>query len=79
MRSTCPVFAVLIYRFRYGRRYSIDTYHSLILVILGVALTTYGDYSFTAAGCLITFLGVVLASVKVRHLASRAVQWRSIG
>ncbi|KAL1897642.1 hypothetical protein Sste5346_003948 [Sporothrix stenoceras] len=64
MRSTCPVFTVLIYRLRYNRTYSTKTYLSLIPVVCGVGLATYGDYYFTAAGFILTFLGVVLASVK---------------
>lgn len=64
MRSTCPVFTVLIYRLRYKRTYSIKTYLSLIPVVCGVGLATYGDYYFTAVGFFLTFLGVVLASAK---------------
>jgi len=64
MRSTCPVFAVLIYRFRYGRTYPTDTYLSLIPLVLGVGLATYGDYYFTTAGFVLTFLGVILAVIK---------------
>ena len=68
MRSTCPVFTVLITRFRYGRLYSTETYISLIPVTLGVGLATYGDYYFSSTGFFLTFLGVMLASAKVRLL-----------
>lgn len=64
MRSTCPVFTVLIYRVRYKRTYSQKTYLSLIPVVCGVGLATYGDYYFTPAGFVLTSLGVVLASAK---------------
>ncbi|KAK3366818.1 triose-phosphate transporter family-domain-containing protein [Lasiosphaeria ovina] len=64
MRSTCPVFAVIVYRVRYKRTYSTETYLSLIPVVLGVGLATYGDYYFTTAGFFLTFLGVLLAVVK---------------
>ena len=64
LRSTCPVVAVLIYRFYYARSYSTATYLSLLPLILGVGLATYGDYYFTPLGFLLTSLGVVLASVK---------------
>ncbi|OAA67342.1 hypothetical protein SPI_01918 [Niveomyces insectorum RCEF 264] len=64
MRSTCPVFTVLIYRLRYQRTYSTRTYLSLVPVVAGVGLATYGDYYFTPIGFLLTFLGVVLASAK---------------
>ena len=64
MRSTCPVFAILIYRFLYSRSYSTSTYFSLVPIILGVGLATYGDYYFTTFGFFLTLLGVVLASAK---------------
>ena len=64
MRSTCPIFTILIYRFIYGRTYSQATYISLIPVILGVGLVTYGDYYFTAIGFTLTLLGVVLSAFK---------------
>lgn len=64
LRSTCPVVAVLIYRFYYARSYSTATYLSLIPLIIGASLATYGDYYFTPLGFLLTSLGVVLASVK---------------
>ena len=63
-RSICPLFTILIYRFRYGRVYGDHTYISLVPVILGVGLATYGDYYFTIAGCIFTFTGVVLSAIK---------------
>jgi hypothetical protein len=65
MRSTYSAFTVLIYRFRYHRDYSTMTYLSLIAIVIGVGLATYGDYYFTPAGFLFTLLGVALASIKV--------------
>lgn len=64
MRSTCPIFTILIYRFFYGRTYSQATYMSLIPVILGVGLATYGDYYFTRMGFTLTLFGVVLSALK---------------
>lgn len=64
-RSTCPIATLGIYRWVYGRTYSKATYLSLIPVVLGVGLSTYGDYYFTLMGFTLTFLGVFLASVKV--------------
>ncbi|KAI9667517.1 MAG: UAA transporter [Bathelium mastoideum] len=63
-RSTCPIVTILIYRAFYARSYSTATYLSLIPVIFGVALATYGDYYFTTAGIILTFVGVILASIK---------------
>ena len=64
LRSTCPVVTVLIYRIYYARSYSSATYFSLVPLILGVSMATYGDYYFTSLGFLLTLLGVVLASLK---------------
>jgi len=65
MRSTCPVFTVLIYRLSYKRNYSTMTYLSLIPIVIGVGFATYGDYYFTSTGFILTLLSVVLASIKV--------------
>jgi hypothetical protein len=64
LRSTTPIFTILIYRLRYKRSYSSRTYLSLIPIILGIGLATYGDYYFTPTGFLLTLLGVILAAVK---------------
>ena len=64
MRSTCPIVTIWIYRACYGRTYSTATYLSVIPLILGVALATAGDYYCTLIGFALTFLGVVLSSVK---------------
>ena len=64
LRSTCPVVAVLIYRVYYSRTYSLATYLSLIPLILGAGLVTYGDYYFTLVGLVLTLFGVILAAVK---------------
>lgn len=64
MRSTTPLFAIVIYKVFYSRTYSTSTYLSLIPLILGVGLATYGDYYFTILGFVLTLLGTVLASVK---------------
>jgi drug/metabolite transporter (DMT)-like permease len=64
MRMLCPIFTILIYRVWYGRTYSTMTYLSLLPLIIGAAMTTVGEMSFTDAGFLLTILGVVLAAVK---------------
>jgi len=64
MRSTSPIFTVLIYRLRYSQTYSARTYISLVPITLGVGLATYGDYCFTITGFNLTLLGVVLSSIK---------------
>lgn len=66
-RSTCPIVTILIYRAFYSRSYSTPTYLSLIPIIFGVGMATYGDYYFTTMGLILTFFGVLLASVKVNQ------------
>ncbi|ERS98562.1 hypothetical protein HMPREF1624_05347 [Sporothrix schenckii ATCC 58251] len=64
MRSTTPVITVAAYRVLFGRAYSTETYLSLVPIVLGVGMTTYGEYYFTLAGFVLTLLGVVLAVAK---------------
>lgn len=64
MRATTPVFAIAILRVFYANQYSTATYASLIPVIAGVGLASYGDYYFTAMGFTLTLLGVALAAIK---------------
>jgi len=63
-RSTSPIATVAIYRCFYNRSYSSATYLSLLPVVIGVVLSVYGDLDYTMLGATLTFLGVVLASVK---------------
>lgn len=75
MRMLCPIFTILIYRSWYGRTYGYMTYLSLIPLIIGAAMTTAGEMTFTDAGFLLTIFGVVLAAVKV----SRSNMWSHLG
>lgn len=64
MRATTPVFTILIYRVFYSRQYATAIYASIVPVIFGVGLATFGDYHFTALGFTMTLSGVVLAAIK---------------
>ncbi|KAM0255691.1 hypothetical protein ACHAQJ_005535 [Trichoderma viride] len=64
MRMLCPIFTIIIFRVWYGRTYSTMTYLSLVPLIIGAAMTTAGEMSFSDAGFLLTILGVVLAALK---------------
>lgn len=64
VRSSTPAFAVAIYRVVFNRTYSTATYLSLLPIIFGVGLATFGDVHFTTYGFILTLLGVVLAAVK---------------
>lgn len=47
VRATTPLVTTILYRVLFSRTYSWATYVSLAPIVLGVALATYGDYSFT--------------------------------
>lgn len=65
LRTSVPVFTVLIYRVVYSRTYDTITYLTLVPIMLGAALTTIGEYTFTDMGFLLTFAGVLTAAIKV--------------
>ncbi|KAI4171407.1 MAG: hypothetical protein LQ343_004263 [Gyalolechia ehrenbergii] len=64
VRALTPVFTVAIYRIGFAGIYSTATYISLIPIIIGVMLTSYGDLSATTLGFFVTLLGTILAAVK---------------
>ncbi|KAI5845111.1 triose-phosphate transporter family-domain-containing protein [Morchella snyderi] len=64
VRATTPFFTVIIYAVFFSKTYSRLTYISLIPVVLGVALATFGDYYFTPLGFILTLLGAFLAALK---------------
>ena len=65
MRMLVPFFTVVISKLWLAKRYPLMTYLALVPIIIGSAMTTIGELSFTDAGFLLTILGVVLAAVKV--------------
>ncbi|KAI4255307.1 MAG: hypothetical protein LQ352_002639 [Teloschistes flavicans] len=64
VRALTPVFTVAIYRVIFAGIYGTATYLSLIPVIVGVMLASYGDLTATRVGFFITLLGTFLAAVK---------------
>lgn len=64
VRATTPVFAIILNVLFLGKSYNTMIYVSLLPVILGVALATYGEYSYTALGFFLTLLGTFLAALK---------------
>ncbi|KAL8933051.1 MAG: hypothetical protein Q9211_005989, partial [Gyalolechia sp. 1 TL-2023] len=64
VRALTPVFTVAIYRVVFAGIYSTATYISLIPIIIGVMLASYGDLSATTVGLFVTLLGTILAAVK---------------
>lgn len=64
VRALTPVFTVAIYRGVFHGIYGTDTYISLVPVIMGVMLASYGDLNATVLGFVMTMLGTILAAVK---------------
>ncbi|MCJ1402623.1 UAA transporter [Xylographa trunciseda] len=64
VRATTPVFTIVIYRIFFQGTYSKSVYWSLVPVVIGVGLATYGDYYASTAGLLLTVLGAFLAALK---------------
>lgn len=64
IRSTTPLVTTAIYWAVYGRILSKATYLSLLPIVLGVSIATYGDITYTRSGFAMTFLGVILAALK---------------
>lgn len=64
VRAMTPLFTIIISAVWLHKRHSRDTYLSLLPVVAGVAFATYGDYSCTAWGFILTLLGTLLAAMK---------------
>ncbi|RYP02281.1 hypothetical protein DL764_005847 [Monosporascus ibericus] len=64
VRSTTPLFTTFLFRVLFNRTFSNETYLSLVPIIFGVTIATYGDFTFTDLGFILTFLGVILAAFK---------------
>ncbi|KAF8842847.1 TPT-domain-containing protein [Paxillus ammoniavirescens] len=64
VRAATPIFTILLSMFLFGTRSSRQKIASLVPVIVGVGLATYGDYYCTTSGFLLTLLGTLLAAIK---------------
>ncbi|KAI8054501.1 triose-phosphate transporter family-domain-containing protein [Syncephalis plumigaleata] len=64
VRAMTPVFTVILSWWFLGRTYSAMTFLSLVPLILGISLATFGEYNYTALGFFLTVLGAVLAAIK---------------
>ncbi|KAL8828987.1 MAG: hypothetical protein Q9170_006366 [Blastenia crenularia] len=64
VRALTPVFTVVVYRMAFASIYATATYISLIPIIIGVMLASYGDLSATTLGFFVTLLGTALAAIK---------------
>ncbi|KAJ6613596.1 triose-phosphate transporter family-domain-containing protein [Mycena sp. CBHHK59/15] len=64
VRAATPIFTIVFSALLFGSQCSRTKKMSLIPVVMGVGLATFGDYYFTRAGFLLTLLGTVLAAFK---------------
>ncbi|KAF9224762.1 TPT-domain-containing protein [Gyrodon lividus] len=64
VRAATPIFTIFLSMFLFGTRSSSHKVASLVPVIVGVGLATYGDYDCTTSGFLLTVLGTLLAAMK---------------
>jgi len=64
VRALTPLFTTVLFRVFFNRTYATATYLSLIPIVFGVSLATYGELAFSDLGFVLTFLGVLLAAFK---------------
>ncbi|KAJ7337385.1 triose-phosphate transporter family-domain-containing protein [Mycena albidolilacea] len=64
VRAATPIFTIFFSGLLFGAPSSHSKKMSLIPVVAGVGLATFGDYYFSYAGFLLTLLGTVLAALK---------------
>ncbi|KAI0050283.1 TPT-domain-containing protein [Auriscalpium vulgare] len=70
VRAATPIFTTFLSWWLFNAHFSHHKIASLMPVIAGVGLATYGDYYFTTWGFVLTLLGTFLAALKtiVTHL-----------
>lgn len=64
VRTTIPLFTMIISAFVWNEKYPLTVLPSVLLVIVGVAATVKGDLDFDAFGMTIVVLGCLLSSLK---------------
>lgn len=64
MRALVPAIVMAISMMFLGKNYSNSRKWAVVPIIIGVALTFYGEMHFTAIGSFYTFLCVILAAAK---------------
>ncbi|KAH6903125.1 triose-phosphate transporter family-domain-containing protein [Coprinopsis sp. MPI-PUGE-AT-0042] len=75
VRALTPLFTVLLSIILLGKYSSRAKIITLVPVVAGVGLATYGDYYFTPRGFFLTLLGTVLAALKT--ITTNLLQSRS--
>jgi len=61
IKGTSPIFIVFLSRIFLNESYPIDTYLSLIPIMIGVSLATYGELSFDSTGFITGFLSTFIS------------------
>ncbi|KAJ3020746.1 UAA transporter [Thoreauomyces humboldtii] len=64
VRSTVPLFTVVLSTIFLSKSYSRAIYISLLPIVCGVIFATSADYTFTTLGLVLTLLGTLLAAIK---------------
>ncbi|KAK7042465.1 TPT domain-containing protein [Favolaschia claudopus] len=64
VRAATPIFTIIFSGIFFGAQSSYSKKISLIPVVAGVGLATFGDYYFSYAGLLLTLFGAILAALK---------------
>ncbi|KAF9260700.1 TPT-domain-containing protein [Marasmius fiardii PR-910] len=64
VRAVTPVFTIILSSLLLGTKSTRQRVISLIPVVAGVGLATYGDYYFTRWGFFLTLFGAILAALK---------------
>jgi hypothetical protein len=64
VRAATPFFTTLFSWYLFNTRFNRYQISSIVIVVFGVCLSTYGDYYFTTWGFTITLVGTVLAALK---------------
>lgn len=64
MRALVPAIVMIISMLFLGKSYSSNRKWAVLPIIVGVAMTFYGEMEFTAVGCFYTILCIILAAAK---------------
>jgi hypothetical protein len=64
VRAATPFFTTLFSWYLFNVRFNRYQISSIGIVVIGVGLSTYGDYHFTSWGFTLTLVGTVLAALK---------------
>lgn len=64
VRAMTPLFTIMLVVALYRKSPSLSVYASLVPVVFGVGLATFGEYDYSTWGLILTVIGTVLAAIK---------------